>query len=87
MGRGSQRVFGREIELGPNPLPKAAAIVAVYFPDFAQSMTTLDLASDPYELWMFDAAEQDAAGGDMRALHRIALAAIFQKQTRPCSGT
>jgi hypothetical protein len=58
----SIRVLGIEKELGVNPVTKALAIVAIYFPEFYDEMKEVDLAADQFETWMFEAGQKRLDG-------------------------
>src|SRR5882724_7673505 len=49
------RIFDSGKELGVNPITKALAIVAIYFPNFYDEMKEIDLAAGNFETWLFEA--------------------------------
>jgi hypothetical protein len=66
----SVRVLGSEKELGVNPITKALAIVAIYFPQFYDEMKEVDLAARHFESWMFEAGQKRLDGAkDFRDGH------------------
>jgi len=58
----SIRAYGAEDTQEPTPLPKASAIAAIYFPQFATALSELSLVTSQYELWMFGAAKKRLEG-------------------------
>lgn len=56
------RVFGAQDTQEPAPLPKAKAITAIYFPQFTDDLTELDVIASRYELWMLEKCKQRLAG-------------------------
>lgn len=58
----SVRIFGSDKELGVNPITKALAIVAIYFPQFYEEMKEIDLAAGKFETWMFEAGQKRMDG-------------------------
>lgn len=58
----SIRAFGAQDTEDPTPLPKASAIAAIYFPQFATALSELSLATSNYEVWMFEAAQKRLRG-------------------------
>ena len=60
------RVFGREDTPPPSPLPKARAIVAIYFPGFVDQIHELEDAARVYELWMIEGSRKRLAGETAR---------------------
>jgi len=56
------RVFGAQDTQEPAPLPKAKAIAAIYFPEFTDGLSELDVIASKYELWMFEGAKKRLAG-------------------------
>jgi hypothetical protein len=58
----SVRVLGIEKELSVNPITKALAIVAIYFPQFYDETKELDLAAGQFETWMFEAGQRRLGG-------------------------
>jgi hypothetical protein len=51
-------VFDHEGQLTLSPFAKVQAISSVYFPEFAQEISELDLAADRYEAWILDARQK-----------------------------
>lgn len=59
----SHRVFGAEAPVTNSPIARIRAIAVLYFPQFKDKVTALDLASDQYELWMFKAGQERLQNG------------------------
>lgn len=55
-------VFGSEGTEGMSPLPRAQAIVAVYFPTFNARLAELESAARNYRAWMLSAAQKRIRG-------------------------
>jgi hypothetical protein len=47
--------FGAELSSEPSPFARLQAISAVYFPQFADAVSELDVAATRYRAWMTDA--------------------------------
>ena len=54
-------IFGAEIVQGPNPIPKAIAITALYFPKFNDLLAQYDLEVSKFELWMISTGQKRMA--------------------------
>ncbi len=52
------RVFDHDGQLTLSPFARVQAISSVYFPEFAQEISELDLAADRYEAWILDARQK-----------------------------
>jgi hypothetical protein len=77
----SVRVIGMEKELGVNPITKAMAITAVYFPQFQKEMEELDYVAGQFESWQFEAGQKRIAGNeDYRAGHIEAYNPLSKKR-------
>jgi hypothetical protein len=52
------RVFDQQGQLSMSPFARVQAISSVYFPEFAQEISELDLAAERYEAWILDARQK-----------------------------
>jgi hypothetical protein len=62
-GMNSHRVFGGEEPDSMSPVAKIRAITSLYFPEFKENVSALDIAADKYELSMFDAGLERLKSG------------------------
>ncbi|TIS51767.1 hypothetical protein [Mesorhizobium sp.] len=56
------QAYGEKHDLPPEPLPKAFAISAIFFPEFLPDLRKIDSATRAYSLWMARAAQRRLEG-------------------------
>lgn len=78
----SIRACGAQDTPEPTPLPKASAMAAIYFPQFATALSELSLVTSPYELWMFGAVRKRFEGNiqELNDRHPAAYGPYIRKR-------
>lgn len=78
----SHRVFGAEAPPSNSPVATIRAIASLYFPQFKDKVTALDLASDQYELWMFKAGQERLQNGTPSAACMAEVKTVYEPYLR-----